>query len=106
FVTTGCVPGASGGLLSANGRGCTPGFCGGTLLVDLATLNGFGGVADGSGTMTVVIPVPLEPTFVGVRLDFQSLAIDASQPGLIAFSNGVEATFAPYSRTPSQAQRT
>ena len=95
FVTTGCVPGASGGLLYANSRAFVPGFFGGTLLVDLATLGGFGGVADGTGTMTVVIPVPLDPTFVGIRLDFQSLAIDASQPGLIAFSNGVEATFAP-----------
>lgn len=95
WTTTGCVPGQSGAILWAEGRGNFFNLFGynETLLLDLSTLDGTFGSSDGSGVMTITYLVPNNPALIGKRFDFQALCFDGA--GGLQFSDAAEATINP-----------
>jgi hypothetical protein len=64
---------------------------GGRVLVDLSTLGGVFATPTFNGTATAQFPLPNSAAVAGLDVYLQSFALDGSQPGGIAFSNGVRA---------------
>jgi endonuclease I len=48
-----------------------------------------------TGTTTWSLPIPAGPTFAGLSVYFQAFALDATQPGGYALSNGLELIICP-----------
>jgi hypothetical protein len=73
----------------ALGRAELP-FAGGLLLVNTSQLFLLQELPISGGTATWSLAMPDNAALLGVRLDFQSISVDGTQPGGFRFSNGLE----------------
>jgi hypothetical protein len=93
----GLPPSTFGFLFGSLGVAATPLPYGGSCLVhlDLPTLAALAASASGpAGTTSFVLSVPANPAFVGFRIGYQGLVLDAGAPNGLSMSNALDVTFA------------
>ena len=93
FVTAGASS-ANVVVALSLGSGSLP-LAGGMLLVDASKVVATLTVPVVAGTASLPLPLPINPNLAGTSLFLQSLSFDPTQPGWLAFSNGLDLTICP-----------
>jgi hypothetical protein len=89
-LRAGGTPGGGGIVLGSRGRAVIPTPFG-TLWLDPTLLLAIGSFTlNGSGQATLPLPLPADPTLVGVLLDLQSIVVTSVAPITIEMSQGLE----------------